>query len=607
MPDDFPLPPDGVHIRWPDGFLDSEARMQDYKIYAALHYCRANSSTASSSISPKPRARHHHLAAKATSTCARRSTTSASREADAAEIGIRVYKVAMPWPLEPEGVRHFAEGLDEILVVEEKRQIVEYQLKEQLYNWRDRCAPARGRQVRRKRRVDAPARRLAAARGKRADAGDDRARDRAAHRAARAASAAQGEDRKPRRVHQRQGSGAGQAEDQPAAHPLLLLRLPAQHVDQGARRQPRDRGHRLPRDGDLDGSLDVDVHAHGRRRRALDRPGAFHRREAHLRQPRRRHLLPLRRAGDPRRGRGQSQHHLQDSLQRRGRDDRRPAGRRTDLAGGSSRGRSPPKASKRSSSSATSRTSIHPAISPPAPRSIIATTWTRCSASCARRRAARSCSTTRPARPKSAGAASAASIPDPAKRVVINELVCEGCGDCGVKSNCVSVAPVETEFGRKRTIDQSSCNKDFSCVNGFCPSFVTVEGGGLRKPKQADALDVTALPEPARAGDDRALRHPGHRHRRHRRRDHRRIARHGRASRGQRLQRARHDRPRAKERRRRVACAHRRHARADPRDANRRRRSEAGAGLRHPDRRRRRGARQDAEEASPGRWSTPRW
>ena len=86
--------------------------------------------------------------------------------------------------------------------------------------------------------------------------------------------------------------------------------------------------------------------------------------------------------------------------------------------------------------------------------------------------------------------------PDPARRVFINELVCEGCGDCGVKSNCVSVAPVETEFGRKRTIDQSSCNKDFSCVNGFCPSFVTVEGGSLRKPKRADALDFGALPDP---------------------------------------------------------------------------------------------------------------
>ncbi|HEY5782904.1 MAG TPA: indolepyruvate ferredoxin oxidoreductase family protein, partial [Lysobacter sp.] len=91
---------------------------------------------------------------------------------------------------------------------------------------------------------------------------------------------------------------------------------------------------------------------------------------------------------------------------------------------------------------------------------------------------------------------------DPQRRVMVNSLVCEGCGDCGKKSFCVSVLPKETEFGRKREIDQSNCNKDYSCVNGFCPSFVTVEGGGLRKKKGSNAKDRLAdLPMPQVASD----------------------------------------------------------------------------------------------------------
>lgn len=84
---------------------------------------------------------------------------------------------------------------------------------------------------------------------------------------------------------------------------------------------------------------------------------------------------------------------------------------------------------------------------------------------------------------------------DPDRRIFINEAVCEGCGDCGVQSNCVAVLPLETEFGRKRKIDQSACNKDFSCVNGFCPSFVTIEGGELKKRASVGGA-VPVVPEP---------------------------------------------------------------------------------------------------------------
>jgi indolepyruvate ferredoxin oxidoreductase len=89
-------------------------------------------------------------------------------------------------------------------------------------------------------------------------------------------------------------------------------------------------------------------------------------------------------------------------------------------------------------------------------------------------------------------------FPNPPKRMFINAAVCEGCGDCSVQSHCVSIAPLETELGRKRQIDQSTCNKDYSCVNGFCPSFVTIAGGDVKRPAalSAASIDIPALPDP---------------------------------------------------------------------------------------------------------------
>ena len=495
VPDDFPLPADGVHIRWPDAFLATETRMQDYKIYAALHYCRANKLNRIVIDSPKPRL-GIITSGKSYLDVRQALDDLGITEADAAEIGIRLFKVAMPWPLEPEGVRHFAEGLEEILVVEEKRQIVEYQLKEQLYNWRTDVRPRvvgkfdeKGEWVRPHGDWLLPAvSELTPAMIARV----------IAQRIERLELQPRTMEKLRTRVDWINGKEAALARPK-----ITLARVP--YFCSGC---PHNTSTRVPEGSRATAGIGCHVMAIW-----MDRSTST--------------FTHMGGEGVPWIGQAPftSTKHVFANL-----------GDGTYYHSGVLAIRAAVAANvnityKILYNDAVAMTGGQPVDGPISPARIAQ----QCAAEGVKKivvvsdepgkypagyfasgveihhrdeldrvqRALRetpgctvllydqTCAAEKRRRRKRG------KYPDPAKRVVINELVCEGCGDCGVKSNCVSVAPLETEFGRKRTIDQSSCNKDYSCVKGFCPSFVTVVGGSLRKPRKADAADFSTLPAPS--------------------------------------------------------------------------------------------------------------
>ena len=484
LPDDFEMPPGGLNIRWPDAPMDQEYRLHRHKVYAALAFARANRLDKIVIDAPRPRL-GIVTTGKSYLDVRQALDDLGIDDALAAEIGIRLYKVAMPWPLEPEGVRGFAEGLEEILVVEEKRALIENQLKEQLYNWDPAVRP----------RVI----------GKFDEAGEwilPSVDELTPARVARVIAARIGRFFTSETIVQRLAFLEAK-EKAMAGRQAPIERMPyfcsgcphntSTKVPEGSRALAGIGCHYMAMWMDRETDTFTQMGAEGvtwvGQAPFTDTPHVFQ----NLGDGTYFHsgLLAIRAAlaanvnitykilyndavamtgGQPVDGQlsvPQITHQLYGEGVRRiavVSDEPEKYPRDTDFADGVT-------IHHRDELDRLQREL----------RDLPGTTVLIYDQVCA----------TEKRRRRKRG-----TMPDPARRVVINTAVCEGCGDCGIASNCLSVIPVETEFGRKRTIDQSSCNKDFSCLNGFCPSFVTVEGGSLRKPK-ARVRDVVAeLPEP---------------------------------------------------------------------------------------------------------------
>jgi indolepyruvate ferredoxin oxidoreductase len=496
VPEGFPTPPDGVSIRWPDPFLATEARMQDYKIYMALHYARVNRLNRIVVDSPRPRL-GIITSGKSYLDVRQALDDLGLDERDMAELGIRLFKVAMPWPLEPEGVREFAEGLEEILVVEEKRQVVEYQLKEQLYNWRDDVRPRvvgkfdeKGEWVRPHGDWLLPAAgeltpamiaRVIAKRIERLGLHpNDADRERIAKRVefinqkeAALAKPRIGIARTPYFCSGCPHNTSTRVPEGSRATAGIGCHVMAIWMDRSTSEFTHMGGEGVPWIGQAPFTKEKHIFAN------LGDGTYYHS-----------GLLAIR-ASVAARVNITYKILYNDAVAMTGGQPidgpltPQDIARQVAAEGVTKIVVVTDEPGKYPSGYFADTIEIHHRdeldrvqreLRETEGTSILIYDQT-CAAEKRRRR-------------------KRGKYPDPAKRVVINELVCEGCGDCGVKSNCVSVAPVETEFGRKRTIDQSSCNKDYSCVNGFCPAFVTVEGGALRKPGKAEALDFSALPPP---------------------------------------------------------------------------------------------------------------
>ena len=512
IPTDFPMPPGGVHIRWPDHALDQEARLFDTKWYAALAYIRAN--RLNYNVIEGPHDRFGIIASgKAYNDTRQALMDLGLDDATCRQLGIRLHKVGVVWPLEAQLTREFATGLQEILVVEEKRQVIEYQLKEELYNWRADVRPniygkfnevegdfsggewsmpnPTANTLLRANADLSPAiiARAIAQRVKKLGLdGAMAARIDAQLAILQAKETAmqvlelggpKGADRAPWFCSGCPHNTSTKVPEGSRAMAGIGCHFMATWMDRSTVGFTQMGGEGVPWVGQQPFTTDQHIFAN------LGDGTYFHSGLLAVRQSIAAGvnitykilyndavaMTGGQQVGE--RAEGHSVVQIAQSMRAEGAmkivvvTDEPEKYEGVKLVDGVD-------VLHRDRLDAVQREF----------REIKGTTVIIYDQTCA----------TEKRRRRKRG-----SLADPAKRVVINELVCEGCGDCGVQSNCLSVEPLETEFGRKRQINQSSCNKDMSCLKGFCPSFVTVEGGQLKKRAKDKALspfELGALPEP---------------------------------------------------------------------------------------------------------------
>ncbi|KEA65329.1 Indolepyruvate ferredoxin oxidoreductase [Marinobacterium lacunae] len=484
-PTEFELPADGLNARWPDRPLQQEARLLNYKLAAAQAFCRANRLDRIVIQPAQPRLGIVTTGKSYLDVLQALEDLGISHEL-AASLGIGLYKVAMTWPLEPEGIREFAQGLDEILVIEEKRGLIEDQLKTQLYGWQDAKRPrVVGKRDERFAELVTPLSELTPAMIARAIASriqgfytSEQMQQRLAFLNDKEAELAQPRALLERTPHFCSGCPHNTSTTVPEGSRALGgigCHYMATWMDRGTDTFTQMGGEGATWIGQAPFTDNKHVFQN------LGDGTYFHS-----------GLLAIRASvaagvnitykilyndavamtgGQPIDGTltvQQITHQLYGEGVRRialvsDEPDKYPS--RADFADG-----------------VTFHHRDDLAAVQMELREIPGCTAMIYDQTCAaekRRRRKRG------------------KMSDPEQRVVINTEVCEGCGDCGVQSNCLSLLPEETERGRKRSIDQSACNKDFSCVRGFCPSFVTIKGGKLRKPELVGTnASFPELPEP---------------------------------------------------------------------------------------------------------------